>query len=420
MSLLSLGVLASSRKENEFRLPLHPGHLDRIAPDVRAKIFLEEGYGSRFGVGDDALRPLVGGLRSREQLLDECDVLLLPKPMHEDVAQLRQGQVLWGWPHCVQDERMTQLAIDRRLSLIAWEAMNHWTSTGAFSVHVFHKNNELAGYCSVLHALQLGGLTGSYGRRMRAVVISFGATARGAVTGLGAMGISDVTVLTQRAAAAVASPMPSVVMGHFAEREDDPSRLEALTGSGRVPLAEYLAGFDVIVNCIRQDTDAPLTFVTEEELALFRPGTFFVDVSCDEGMGFEWARPTTFEDPMPAVGPGCHYYGVDHSPSHLWNSATWEISEALLPYLRKVLSGPAAWDGDATVKNAIEIRDGVVLNPKILSFQKRSAVYPHAVEVPAAAPPTAPVLPPAPKETASKDGVTSPAGASPGGRSSAR
>ncbi|MER6283500.1 N(5)-(carboxyethyl)ornithine synthase [Streptomyces sviceus] len=383
MSLLSLGVFASSRKENEFRLPLHPAHLDRIAPDLRQRIFLEQGYGERFGVADEALRPLVAGLRSRDELLAECDVMLLPKPMHDDVAALREGQVLWGWPHCVQDEKMTQLAIDRRLTLIAWEAMNHWTSTGAFSVHVFHKNNELAGYCSVLHALQLGGLTGSYGRRLRAVVISFGATARGAVTGLGAMGVSDVTVLTQRAAAAVASPMPSVVMSHFEEREDDPSRLQALTPAGPVPLAEYLAGFDIVVNCVRQDTDAPLTFVNEEELALFRPGSFFVDVSCDEGMGFSWARPTTFSEPMLLVGPGCHYYAVDHSPSHLWNSATWEISEALLPYLRKVLAGPAGWDADATVSKAIEIRDGVVLNPKILSFQHRSATYPHPASQPA-------------------------------------
>ncbi len=200
--------------------------------------------------------------------------------------------------------------------------MNHWTSTGAFSVHVFHKNNELAGYCSVLHALQLGGLTGSYGRRLRAVVISFGATARGAVTGLGAMGVSDVTVLTQRAAAAVASPMPSVVMGHFQERADDPTRLEAVTGLGPVPLAQYLAGFDIVVNCVLQDTDAPLMFVNEEELGLFQPGTFFIDVACDEGMGFSWARPSGFGDPMSTVGPGCHYYAVDHSPSHLWNSAT--------------------------------------------------------------------------------------------------
>jgi hypothetical protein len=79
----------------------------------------------------------------------------------------------------------------------------------------------------------------------------------------------------------------------------------------------------------------------------------------------------------------------------LWNSATWEISEALLPYLRKVISGPRAWDSDVTLRKAIEIRDGVVQNPKILSFQNRSAAYPHLPEAPA--PARTPVLPSATK-----------------------
>src|SRR4029078_10118686 len=96
--------------------------------------------------------------------------------------------------------------------MIAWEAMNHWTPDGNFSVHVFHKNNELAGYCSVLHALELLGSTGDYGRRLTGAVISFGATARGAVRALSALGISEVTVLTQRSVSAVVSPFPSVRM----------------------------------------------------------------------------------------------------------------------------------------------------------------------------------------------------------------
>jgi hypothetical protein len=73
--------------------------------------------------------------------------------------------VLWGWPHAVQDSELTQVAIDKRLTLIAWEAMNHWTPSGRFVVHVFHLNNELAGYCSVLHAMTLIGSTGHYGRQ---------------------------------------------------------------------------------------------------------------------------------------------------------------------------------------------------------------------------------------------------------------
>ena len=78
---------------------------------------------------------------------------------------------------------MAQLAIDRRVTLIAWEAMNHWSDKGDFVLHVFHKNNELAGYCSVLHAFSLLGISGDYGRPLSAAVISFGATARGALRG---------------------------------------------------------------------------------------------------------------------------------------------------------------------------------------------------------------------------------------------
>ena len=71
-------------------------------------------------------------------------------------------------------------------------------------------------------------------------------------------------------------------------------------------------------------------------------------------------------------------YGVDHSPSHLWNSATWEISEALLPHLGTVMGGPESWDADETISRAIEVRAGVVCNPKVLSFQRRLPDYPHA------------------------------------------
>jgi alanine dehydrogenase len=128
---------------------------------------------------------------------------------------------------------------------------------------------------------------------------------------------------------------------------------------------------------VLQDTGAPLMFVTRNELPLFSPGTLIIDVSCDTGMGFSWAQPTSFADPMVTVGDSIYYYAVDHSPSLLWNSATWEISEALLPYLPTVLGGPAAWDSDETIRRAIEIREGVIQNPAILSFQHRAPRYPH-------------------------------------------
>ncbi|WP_086851390.1 N(5)-(carboxyethyl)ornithine synthase [Amycolatopsis kentuckyensis] len=382
MHQLTLGVVAHSRKAGERRLPIHPRHVDRIDAGLRGRIHLEHGYGEAFGVPDAQLAGAVAGLRTREQLIAECDIILLAKPLPRDVAELRPGQVLWGWPHCVQDRELTQTAIDNRLTLIAFEAMNHWNRDGSFGLHVFHKNNELAGYSSVLHALQVIGSTGDYGRRLRAAVIGFGATARGAVTALNAHGVHDVHVLTGRDVPAVASPIHSATMVQFehdVNNPGDPRRSHALTDRGRVPLAGFLAEHDIVVNCVLQDTAAPLTFLLEDDLAAFAPGSLIVDVSCDEGMGFSWARPTTFAEPAFVVGDGITYYAVDHSPSYLWNSATWENSEALLPFLETVLGGPSAWDGDETVRRAIEIRDGVVRNPAVLAFQHRAAEYPHLV-----------------------------------------
>jgi alanine dehydrogenase len=376
---LTLGVIGSSAKENEHRLPLHPEHLARIPRALQQRITLEHGYGARFRYADSELADSVAGFASRDEILANSDIVILPKPQHEDVAAMGLGTVLWGWPHCVQDPVITQLAIDRRLTLIAFEAMNHWTVDGAVGLHVFHKNNELAGYCSVLQALELTGSTGDYGRRLSAVVIGFGATARGAVTALNAHGVHDIAVLTNRGVAAVGSPIHRVLIRQFDHDPEPPYLSHVITDRGRVPLAGYLAENDIVVNCTLQDTAAPLTFLTTADLAKFRRGSLIVDVSCDEGMGFEWAKPTTFDEPMFTVGNAVDYYAVDHSPSYLWNSATWENSEALLPFLPLVMAGPEAWDADETLSRAIEVREGQVINPAILAFQGRESVHPYAL-----------------------------------------
>jgi len=313
---LTLGVIGTSLKPDERRVPIHPAHFGRLADGLRGRLIVEQGYGERFGVTDDELLLHVGRIASRDEVISASDVVLLPKPQVDDLRSLRDGQVLWGWPHLVQDERMTQLAVDKRLTLIAFEAMNHWGSDGAFGLHVFHINNELAGYCSVLHALQLCGSTGDYGRRLTAVVIGFGATARGAVTALRAHGVHEVRVLTNRRTAAVASPIHAAHIIQF-DHDDEPYLSEVITDEGRVPLAPFLAESDIVVNCTLQDPNRPLLYLRESDLGAFRPGSLIIDVSCDEGMGFEWARPTSFADPMFTVGGTINYYAVDHSPSYL-------------------------------------------------------------------------------------------------------
>ena len=94
-------------------------------------------------------------------------------------------------------------------------------------------------------------------------------------------------------------------------------------------------------------------------------------------MGFSWARPTTFAEPMFTVGDNVHYYAGGPQPVVPVGLGDWEISEALLPLPADRAGRPRAWDADETIRRAIEIRDGRVVNPAILAFQHRSPEYPH-------------------------------------------
>lgn len=371
---LTMGVIGSSNKENEYRIPIHPSHMQKIPENLRERIFFETGYGGRFNKSDKEIEKLFAGVMSRKELFEKCDIILLAKPTEKDFQYFREGQILWGWPHCVQGESITQLGIDNKMTFIAFEAMFRWKKE-ARDLHIFHKNNELAGYCSVLHALQLRGITGDYGAQAKVALISFGSVGRGAIHALKGRGYHDITLFTQRPGYALAGPIPSIKHKQF--RQGENNNAVVLRDSGPVPMADELADYEIIVNAILQDTDNPMIFIKNDDLGKMKPGSLIIDVSCDLGMGFEFAKPTSFEQPVFQVGQSITYYAVDHSPTYLWDSASFEISASLVLFIETVMGGPESWEKNETIRRAIEIENGVILNPKILSFQNRSKEYPH-------------------------------------------
>jgi len=374
--LLTLGVIGKSSKENEKRVPIHPEHIEGIPKRVREQITFEEGYGVRFGMNDNTLARLTSGrVAFREEILNGFDCVLLPKPLAEDLSQVREGAIVWGWPHCVQQKEITQVSIERKLTLIAWEEMFTWSRTDEKDMHIFYKNNEMAGYAGVDHALSLTGTTGYYGKTLKAVVISFGSVSRGALYALQGQGFRDITVYTGRPSTEVKDQLPGISFKQM--KEDESGNLIVVESDSHTrPIAEALSDVQIIVNGTLQDTAKPKMFVAAHDADKLMKGALIIDISCDEGMGFWCAKPTSFEHPM-FEAAGKFYYAVDHSPSFYWNSASWEISKALLPFLPEVIGGPIKWEKNKTISKSIEIRDGVIQNSKILSFQNREEEYPH-------------------------------------------
>lgn len=373
---LTVGVIGKSLKENEKRVAIHPEHIKYIPLKFRKQITFEVGYGLRFGMDDSTIAKLTSGrVASREEILNNFDCVIMPKPLVKDLAQVHEGAIVWGWPHCVQQKEITQISIERKLTLIAWEQMFKRSKTGDKNMHIFYKNNEIAGYAGVNHALSLIGVTGNYGKPRKAIILSFGSVSRGAVYALQGQGITNITVYTHKKPTDVGVQLPAVIFKQMIN--DDSGNLLSVEPDGSTrPFSEVLSDVQIIINGTFQDIEYPLMFVPKDKANKLMDGTLIIDISCDEGMGFWCAKPTTFEHPMINV-EGKFYYSVDHSPSYYWNSASWDISDALLPFLPIVMNGRKAWKNDKTISKAIEINSGIIQNQKIISFQKRNKEYPY-------------------------------------------
>jgi alanine dehydrogenase len=383
MNTSRVGVIGTSKKEDERRFPIHPAHLSRIPEVLRRQLIFEEGYGAPFGVTDSEITALTGGIATRHELLTDIGMVIIAKPVLADLQELREGGTLWGYVHCVQQRDITQAAIDRKQTLIAFEDMFIWTPDGHMGRHTFYKNNEMAGYCAVIHSLQLKGIDGHYGNQRKTIIFGFGAVSRGAIYALKAHGFRDITICIQRPQDEVREEVLDCNYVRIREGNEGEARMKVVEHNGiKRPLTDLISEADIIVNGTFQDTENPTDFVTEAESACLKPNSLIIDVSCDEGMGFFFAKPTTFKNPMFKYKT-VDYYAVDHTPSYLWESATRSISAALIVYLPTVLAGRDSCYKNETIRQAINIDGGVIKNSSILSFQKREQGYPHVYFNPA-------------------------------------
>lgn len=380
MTLLKMGVIGTSKKEDERRVPIHPEHLVRLPESIRKQLIFEKGYGKPFNMDDEQISELTGGLASRDEILTDIGSAIIAKPILSDLEQIKDGGVIWGYPHCAQQTDITQTAIDKKLTLIAFEDMHAWYPSGQVGRHTFYKNNEMAGYSAVIHALQLKGIDGHYGNQRKVIIFSFGAVSRGAIYALKAHGFRDITICIQRPDHMVREEVLDV---HYVRirkgKEHEPRMLVVEHNGTERPLLDLISESEIIINGTFQDTDNPMNYVNEDEKSCLSPGSLIIDISCDEGMGFYFAKPTTFKHPLLSIDK-IDYYAVDHTPSYYWESASRSISAALIVHVPSVINGRASWQENKTIHNAINIDRGVIVKSNILRFQNRASDYPHLVQ----------------------------------------
>ena len=61
---------------------------------------------------------------------------------------------------------------------------------------------------------------------------------------------------------------------------------------------EKMYDYDVVVNCVMWDTNRTDRIIYKDDLKKFKPGTLFIDVSCNICLEIETSRPMSIDDPV--------------------------------------------------------------------------------------------------------------------------
>lgn len=312
--------LPISHKENENRRALLPSDAESIRNINH--IYVEKGYGDILGLTDEDFLNAGINVCTREEVLSK-DIICDPKIGDADYLEDLSGKTLFGWAHAVQSRDIADKILSGKNTLYAWEDMYE---SGR---HCFWRNNEIAGEAAVMHAYMCHGL---FPYNTKVAVLGRGNAAGGAIKTLNYMG-AEVVVYNRRT--------------------------EQL-------FRQEIGNYDVIVNALLWDTSRKDHIIYRDDLRKMKRNSMIIDISCDRAGAIETSIPTTLDSPSYFVD-GIRHYVVDHTPSLFYKTATESISKQFTNYIDYLISGQP----NSCLENALEIRDGIILDKRIIDFQNR-------------------------------------------------
>lgn len=312
--------LPISHKENEKRRAFLPS--DAVSIRNKNYIYVENGYGDILGLTDDDYLNVGINVCTREEVLGK-DIICDPKIGDAEYLGDLSGKTLFGWAHAVQNRDIADKIISGKNTLYAWEDMYE---SGR---HCFWRNNEIAGEAAVMHAYMCHG---RFPYNTKVAVLGRGNVAGGAIKTLNYMG-AEVIIYNRHT--------------------------EQL-------LREEIGNYDVIVNALLWDTSRKDHIIYREDLRRMKCNSMIIDISCDRAGAIETSIPTTLDSPSYFVD-GIRHYVVDHTPSLFYKTATESISKQFAKYIDYLISGHP----NICLDNALEIKNGIILNKRISEYQNR-------------------------------------------------
>ena len=312
--------------EGERRVALTPGGVATLVASGH-EVFVEEGAGKLAHFSDTQYSE-VGAqiIDSAPELYRTSELIVkVAPPTEEELDLLREKQTLISALHLgsIRADFLEAL-IRKRIIGIAFEFMRDPDGTYPI-VRMMH---EISGSMAVQIAARylesneggkgivLGGISGI----PPATVVILGAGVVGEWAARTALGFGAHVIVLDTDLAALRS------LEHYLDRRVTTAMASPQYIQQAVKSADVLIGAKMGI-----DQRAPM-LVTEDMVQEMRPGSVIVDVVIDQGGCIETSRPTTHAAPT-YVKHGVIHYCVPNMPSNAARTATYALTNALVPYL---------------------------------------------------------------------------------------
>ena len=330
-------------KSHEYRVGLVPGAVRELVHH-RHEVVVEEGAGAGIGF-DDAAYEAAGAtvLAHPAEVFAAAELLIKVKePQPQEVALLRDGQVLFTYLHLAADRELTQGLIASRVVAVAYETV----TDGHGGLPLLAPMSEVAGRMAVqvgAHCLEKeqGGIGVLLGGVPAAKVVILGGGVAGTNAARMAMGMEAyVTVIDKSLPRLYALDLQFGAQLHtlFSTMEN---------------IEREVTAADLVIGAVLIPGAAAPKLVSRDLVRAMKPGAVVVDVSIDQGGCLETSRPTTHAEPT-YLAEGVVHYCVTNMPGAVARTSTVALNNATLPFVlaiadrgwrRAMLEDPHLRDG---------------------------------------------------------------------------
>lgn len=367
-SSLRIGIPREVSNE-ERRVALSPSGVETLVASGH-EVYIEAGAGEQAHFADkeytDVEANVVGG---PEDVYSNCELIVkVGPPTGDELDLLQEKQILISALHLgATTPDFLRCLMDLRVTGIGFEFI--CDSDGTFPiVRMMH---EIMGSLSVQIAarylesneggkgVMLGGISGV----PPSTVVILGAGVVGEWAARTALGFGAHVIVLDTDLGALRA------LEHYLDR-----RITTAMASAQY-IRQAVLSADVVIGAMISDGQRSPMMVTEEQVAGMRPGAVIVDAVIDQGGCIETSRPTTHSNPVFWEHDVLHYC-VPNMPSNAARTATYALTNVLVPYLLQI--GRVGSINDALWRN-VGLRNGTYVYRRYLTKKSLATMFgmPH-------------------------------------------